>query len=405
MPPPIDQVARHSWIVVQEVGKPLRRYELGSSGGQNPFDDFAAGDVMLHGVVTGTEEEIEAIDRCLAEADHAYYKVHPDYFPIPGPNSNTFVAFLDRKCALGVELPPTAIGRDYVGIWGADLTEGRTGIQIGSIPFGVRLGLREGVSVQIFGLPIGLHLAPPGLDLPINPGRLGFTTDEHIYRAPHGDFTSAFPTDPAKNGAASVELGAAVYSVLDPKKANGLDGEGLLSFSARAVYGKFVGYAAGLDLEMGASVPSGVAGGAHLYPLGIGVLLSPTGFLAVFQGIGASGVSARLPSGLELPLEERLEIDVGPRARVALFGRQTFVTLEPGREVGLFGLGESTFGIRARVGNGWGYDNGAIASGYFFGFERREIAGSAMIGAIVGTEIDAGYSERRSSTPDADARR
>jgi hypothetical protein len=34
---------------------------------------------------------------------------------------------------------------DYVGIVGADLTEGRTGIQIGSIPFGLRIGLREGI--------------------------------------------------------------------------------------------------------------------------------------------------------------------------------------------------------------------------------------------------------------------
>src|SRR5688572_12801396 len=80
MPPPLDQVARHSWIVVQPASGPPHRYEYQSSGGPDPFEDFAAGDVMLHGVIGGTQAEITRLDACLAEASKAYFVEHPQYF-------------------------------------------------------------------------------------------------------------------------------------------------------------------------------------------------------------------------------------------------------------------------------------------------------------------------------------
>lgn len=393
MPPPIDQVARHSWIVLQREGKPPHRFELGGGGhSDDPFDDFAQGDVMVHGVVQGTDQEIADIERCLEEADAAYYKEHPDYFPIPGPNSNTFVASLDRKCRLYVELPATAIGRDYVGIVGADVTEGRTGIQLGSIPFGLRIGLREGFGVQVFGLPIGVHLVPPGIDVPVNPGRIGFQSDEHVERKPREGDLDPFPDEPSVNGAASVTLYGAGFGVVKPRLARGLEGAGYGGLSMRVVYGKRVGFAAGLDFEVGATSPVHFAGGAHLYPLGIGVVVTQTGFVGLFGGIGASGMTSLFPSALELPVELRAEFDLGPKARIGMFARESFNALEQARQWGLFGLGESTFGIRARFGDSWGFDdNVAYGSGYFFGFERRDIGHSSMVGFLFGTEIDAGY--------------
>jgi hypothetical protein len=391
MPAPIDQVARHSWIVVQPLHGRAHRYELGGGGGPDAFSDFASGDVMLHGVVTGSADEIEAIDACLARAEKAYYAAHPSYFPIPGPNSNTLVASLDRACHLGVELPATAIGRDYVGIVGADLTEGRTGIQIGSIPFGIRLGLREGVGVQVFGLPLGVHLMPPGIDLPVNPGRIGFADESHVSEPRNREGERPFPDGPARNGAASVALYASGYGVVHPDGARGVQGIGLGGLSARVVYGDRVGYAAGFDLEMGASVPAGFAGAAHLYAIGVGAMLTPTGYVALLAGVGASGVTAAIPSGVELPVEARLELDAGRFARLALYSRATFVPNEPLRSQGLFGLGETTFGTRARFGESVGMSRGAFGSGYFFGLERRELMGTAMLGFVFGTEIDAGY--------------
>lgn len=401
MPPPIDQVARHSWIVLQRVGQPPRRFELGGgSHSDDPFDDFASGDVMLHGVVQGTDQEIADIERCLEEAKDQYYRDHPDYFPIPGPNSNTFVATLDRKCHLYVELPATAIGRDYVGIVGADVTEGRTGIQIGSIPFGLRLGLREGVGVQIFGLPIGVHLVPPGIDVPVNPGRIGFQTDEHVTREPRDSYTDPWPERASVNGAASVTVYASEFGVVEPEKARGLEGAGYLGLSTRVVYGKRVGFGAGIDFEMGATVPAHFAGAFRFFPLGVGVVVSQTGFVGLFGGIGTSGMTSLYPGAFELPVELRWEMDLASTARFGMYARASFNTIERSRQYGLFGLGEGTLGIRARFGHGWGFDDrGAYASGYFFGFEEREIGRSSMVGFVFGTEIDAGYSAEREREP------
>ena len=61
-----------------------------------------------------------------------------------------------------------------MGFVGAALTESGTGIQLGTFPLGLRLGLREGVSIQLFGLSLGVHFFPLGIDLPVNPGRVGF---------------------------------------------------------------------------------------------------------------------------------------------------------------------------------------------------------------------------------------
>lgn len=397
MPRPIDQVARHSWVVVQPATGSSHRYEYGGGGdSRDPFSDFAQGDVMVHGVYRGSNEDIAEKDRCLEEAAHAFHKEHPDYFPIPGPNSNTFVAYVDRRCKLGIELPATAIGRDYVGPIGADLTEGRTGIQLGTFMVGLRLGLREGVEVHFFGLPLGVHFWPPGINVPVNPGRIGFAADEHVSRPVDTSDEEPYPDRAPRKGAGDVRMFASGFATIDRARANGLSGEGLVGLSARAVYGGRVGIAAGLDLEAGiGAAPVGFAYGARLFPIGVGVLLTPTGYLGLFSGIGASGVTARVPSGFELPQELRLEIDLGPAARVALYARGTFVALEPLRRQGALWFDETAFGISTRLGRAAGFRGGTIASGPFFGFERREIMGTAMVGFVFGTEIDGGYDEVR----------
>src|ERR1700690_1481770 len=130
MPPPIDLVARHAWIIVHVPGDgPDRRFEYGATGGPGPFDDFTGGDVMLHGVVTESRDEIPAKLGCLVDAATEARLAHPGYFPIPGPNSNAYIDILLRRCAIAIELPATAIGRDYRGIVGASVTESRTGVQ------------------------------------------------------------------------------------------------------------------------------------------------------------------------------------------------------------------------------------------------------------------------------------
>lgn len=109
------------------------------------------------------------------EAALAYpYQNH--YRVWPGPNSNTFVAFIHRRVPeLEVELPPTGIGKDWIdegSVFGK--SESGTGFQVSVLgAFGFTLGLAEGVEVNLFGLSFGVDLWRPAIKLPLI-GRIGF---------------------------------------------------------------------------------------------------------------------------------------------------------------------------------------------------------------------------------------
>ena len=107
------------------------------------------------------------IDRIEAAArDYPYAK---EYRTWPGPNSNTFTAYVGRRVPeLRLNLPPTAIGKDY-------LTQGRliarspsgTGYQFSlNGVLGVTAALREGIEVNLFGSAAGIGLYPPAVRLP-----------------------------------------------------------------------------------------------------------------------------------------------------------------------------------------------------------------------------------------------
>lgn len=99
-----------------------------------------------------------------------------DYTLWPGPNSNTYIAHIARACPrLGLELPTTAIGKDYLtngGIVGR--APSGTGWQLSLFGLaGFTLARAEGVEVNIlsanFGIdPLDLSIKLPGF------GRLGF---------------------------------------------------------------------------------------------------------------------------------------------------------------------------------------------------------------------------------------
>ena len=51
-----------------------------------------------------------------SEAAAVSYPWLGTYHLCPGPNSNSFVAYVARQVpALGLDLPPTAVGKDYLG--------------------------------------------------------------------------------------------------------------------------------------------------------------------------------------------------------------------------------------------------------------------------------------------------
>lgn len=120
------------------------------------------------------EQALQAIARV-----EELIKIYPyvdDYTLWPGPNSNTFVAYLIRHTPeLEIELPSHAIGKDYLGKTRfAALSPSQTGVQLSAWGLlGLTLGLSEGIEVNFLGLNFGLDLWTPALKLPFI-GRLGF---------------------------------------------------------------------------------------------------------------------------------------------------------------------------------------------------------------------------------------
>ena len=115
-----------------------------------------------------------AIPKIRAAADT--YQNAQTYRAWPGPNSNTFTSHIIRSVAeLGVELPPHAIGKDWIG--DGDLfgrSESGTGVQISILGvLGATVGVAEGVEVNLLGLNFGLDVWRPAFKLPIV-GRVGF---------------------------------------------------------------------------------------------------------------------------------------------------------------------------------------------------------------------------------------
>ena len=105
----------------------------------------------------------------------ASYPYANEYQLWPGPNSNTFMAYLGRKVPeLQMDLPATAIGKDYP-INGSmlDRTPSGTGYQLSMLGLlGVSVGREEGFELNLLGLNFGIDFFRPALKLPFI-GRLG----------------------------------------------------------------------------------------------------------------------------------------------------------------------------------------------------------------------------------------
>jgi hypothetical protein len=112
------------------------------------------------------------IDRI--EAAVAAYPYPDSYRAWPGPNSNTFTAFVARRVPeLRLDLPPHAIGKDWLP--GAILarTPSGTGWQLSLAGvLGVAVGVEEGLELNLLGLSVGVDANDLALRLP-GFGRVG----------------------------------------------------------------------------------------------------------------------------------------------------------------------------------------------------------------------------------------
>ena len=115
------------------------------------------------------EKLIPRIDAAARSYPHA-----TEYSAWPGPNSNTFVAWITRAVPeLEADLPPTAIGKDYLSgaLIGAAPSGRGLQFSLGGL-FALTASGVEGLEVNLLGLTFGINPFDPALKLPLV-GRLG----------------------------------------------------------------------------------------------------------------------------------------------------------------------------------------------------------------------------------------
>jgi hypothetical protein len=116
---------------------------------------------------------VQAIPKILeAVADYPYAN---EYTLWPGPNSNTFVAYIGRRVPeLRMDLPSTAIGKDYPTNGSmVDRAPSGTGYQVSMLGvLGITLAQEEGLELNLLGLSFGIDFYRPALKLPFI-GRIG----------------------------------------------------------------------------------------------------------------------------------------------------------------------------------------------------------------------------------------
>jgi len=173
----------HSWIAVKPAGaQAYTVYEV--IGWQLRWDDTAVSvrerrpDARWY----GNEPELladvrgaaaEPLIPRIARAAQTY-PYGDEYRAWPGPNSNTFTAWVTRAVPeLEADLPPTAIGKDYLrgGLFTAAPSGSGYQLSVAGL-LGLTASTVEGLEVNLLGLTFGVDPWPPALKLPLA-GRIG----------------------------------------------------------------------------------------------------------------------------------------------------------------------------------------------------------------------------------------
>lgn len=137
---------------------------------------YGAKPQLIRALSGGTEIET-LIGRLHAASD--IYPHNDEYRIWPGPNSNTYIAYLGRAVPeLSLDLPPTAIGKDFLPHGGLTArAPSGSGKQISfNGLFGLTIAPQEGLEINLLGLSAGIDASPPALKLP-GLGRIGFPSE------------------------------------------------------------------------------------------------------------------------------------------------------------------------------------------------------------------------------------
>jgi len=171
----------HTWVAVKPTGAPQWTvYEVVGWRLR-----WAPGVVVVHQRAPdarwfGAEPELYAqrrgpgVDELIARIDQAArrYPYDTEYRAWPGPNSNTFTAWIARAVPeLELDLPATAIGKDYLGSAIVGAAPSGSGYQLSLIGLlGLTVSDVDGLELNLLGLNFGV--SRNGLKLPMI-GRIG----------------------------------------------------------------------------------------------------------------------------------------------------------------------------------------------------------------------------------------
>jgi hypothetical protein len=176
--------AVHTWIVVKPTAaQRYTRYEVLGFGVANGApavridrmgpDNYWFGarpQIVLDRRGAGIDAMIDKIRAAVAS-----YPYPRDYRAWPGPNSNTFTAYIARQVPeLGLDLPSTAIGKDFLpdgAVFAAAPSGSGFQVSLHGVA-GFLVAADEGFELNLLGLNIGVDAAAPALKLPAI-GRLG----------------------------------------------------------------------------------------------------------------------------------------------------------------------------------------------------------------------------------------
>jgi len=176
--------AVHTWIAVKPTGASrFTRYEVVGFGVANGApavrvdrmgpDNYWFGarpQILLDRRGPGVNDLIERVQAAVAS-----YPYPNTYRAWPGPNSNTFLAYIARQVpGLAIHLPSNAVGKDFLpgAGWFAAAPSG-SGYQVSLYGLaGILVAADEGLEMNLLGLSLGVDPFRPALKLPAI-GRLG----------------------------------------------------------------------------------------------------------------------------------------------------------------------------------------------------------------------------------------
>lgn len=176
--------AVHTWLSFKERGADAyTRNEVIGWGlkrrGTSVVERVGVGDGQWYGEtpslildLRGFEAEklIPKIKQAISDYPYA-----DQYRAWPGPNSNTFTAFIGHQVPeLGLDLPSTAIGKDYQTLSGIiGRSSSGSGLQLSLFGLvGANMGYEEGLELNLLGLHFELDIFDLAVELPLI-GRIG----------------------------------------------------------------------------------------------------------------------------------------------------------------------------------------------------------------------------------------